>query len=162
MSLNSHYRAIGRAWDALAEANDATRGARLLDVAESLEDLADSGENRPHSDKLTAGVIRHIADADMAATGHLTRRIMTGTGINYLLGDVLDDMAALSSVEDRAALLETVCARISDAEAAEAIACMPYAPGMVGWRREERFPPSRTFSAGLKALGVAWRARRAG
>ena len=153
-------REIGRAWDALADADDATRVARILDVAGLFEQSADAGANLPESDRMIGKLLHLIADADLVATGQLSRR-WVACDIHPLVEDAINRMAGERDLNRRAELLEDLWRAIPDDQAAEAIGCMPYAPGMVGWRREERMPTSATWKGFIGAVGVAWRQRRA-
>lgn len=153
MGLNDHYRALGRAWDALAKSDDCNRVACIIDVAELLEDLADSGLNRPDSDRAAAVMLRQIAHADLLATGMLTRRDFD-TSIEPAARLVLDRIAGEPDLEARAELLPELAVAIQNPEVAETVACMPYGPG--DW-----CPSSRTFRGFLGALKWSWRQRRA-
>lgn len=156
----SPERSLCRAWDRLAEASDTNRGARLMIAAMELESLVELGHSDcPASDALAAQVLHLLVDVDRAA-GWDHRRL-TGTALEPSLGGVLDRMAAEPDIHRRAALLEELCALIPDDDAAEVIACLPYAPGMVGWRHEEYMPREVSLRGFAKALGVAWRSRRA-
>lgn len=124
------------AWDALAVADDATRVARLLDCALALEQSAARGDGLPNSARRAGLLIRLIADADLVANGLLRRRFVADSDLEPVVGPVLDRMAATRDISGRARLLEQLCALIEDEDTAETIACLPYAPGMVGWRVE--------------------------
>lgn len=157
-------REIGKAWDVLAEADDNTRPARLIDLADLFHEATCDGDN-PDADAAVADVLDMLADVELLVSGSLSRRHCTDRPLEAAIGPVLDRMATVPNVAGRAQFLEEIADALAEAfgddTAAETIACMPYAPGMVGWRIEERYPTSRTLRAGIKAAGVAWRARRA-
>lgn len=154
-------RMIADARDRLAEADDTNRVGRLNDLATAYEAHADTGcVDCPELafDSLTATLIRGIAGADLAATGQLSR-------LHHRADDryapVLQRMATEPNITARARLLQDLCHLIGDESAAEAIACLPYAPGMVGWRTAEYLTGDRSVRGFVKALGWAWRNRRA-
>ncbi|MGK5682448.1 hypothetical protein [Actinoplanes sp. URMC 104] len=161
MNLNDHYRALGYGWDQLAAADDGNRVALLFDQADRFADLAASRLADPHADEQIAVLLRVIADADLAATGRLSRRHYTDSVFEAEVGGFFDRFAAEPDLTARACMLEELCGLLRDASVAETIAYLPYAPGMVGWRHEEHLPSARTLRGFLAALGVAWRTRRA-
>ena len=162
MSLD---RQIGRALDALADSTDANRVPCLIDVADLLERLAEKpGNADPLGDAVPALVYRMVADADLVATGQLSRRHTTDHPFNTVAGEVFDDMAAEPDLRLRAGhvkqLVRWVDVAYRNDNAAEPIALMPYG-GLVGGEDEVYWPASRTLRGFVGALGAAWRARRA-
>lgn len=152
-------RAISRARDALAEADEFDLGGRLLDLAEAMEWYADSGEDPTHADadRTAALVVRLIADADFVATGKLTKRFMTDTRMQPVLGSILDRMAGTPNLVARAGLVRELWEAMDDEDAAESIACLPYGPLVGG--EPERYLPSTL--AGLARMGWrVWRSNR--
>lgn len=151
--MNGINRRLRQAFDALAAADADTRFGALVEVAEALEESADRiGGSAGSSDRTAATVVRLIADAGLAAEAGGSGRCLTSTRLEGELGAVLDRMAAERDITCRAAMLYDLCQAIPDADAAETIACLPYAPGMVGWRVEKYQPRS------LRGLFQAWKA----
>ena len=160
-TLNRIYRDLGAAWDALAAADDHTRAARLIDVAELFEELAESGESEPVSDLLTAQLLHALADVELVATGKLSRRHATSYPFERSLGPILDRMAFTVEVKGRAVMLADLALEIPDDGVAEVLACLPYADNRSGWTVDESMPSSRTWRGFAGAVGVVWRNRRA-
>jgi hypothetical protein len=143
MSLD---REIGRALDRLADSTDVDRVACLLDVAELLERLGDEpGNPDPLGDRVPALVYRMIADADLVATGRLTRRHATDHPFNTVAGDVFDDMAAEPDLRCRATHVRRLVRLVDEAYrndiATESVALLPYG-GLVGGDDEMYWPNS--------------------
>jgi hypothetical protein len=151
-------REIGRAIDALAECGDHNRVALLLDVAELFEESARLGGDFSTTDQTVATVYRMVADADLVATGQLTRRHTTGTVLESTLGPVADRMSHTPVLRDRAMLVADLADLIDDETAAESVAHMPYG-GLVGGR-DVMFMPS-SFPKLVRNAFRRWRETRA-
>jgi hypothetical protein len=152
-------REICRARDLLAEADDSNRVNRLLDLADAYERYADTGCEFAESDRMTGLVVRLIADADLAATGQLSERHVTGTDLEPTLGAILDRIAGEPELICRATLVRDLWERIEDDEAAESIAHLPYGVRQVGGDFEMYLPNS--FPKLVRTVFRAWRERRA-
>jgi hypothetical protein len=148
-------REIGRALDALADCDDVTRVARIIDVAELFEQTDD---HSAASDRIVAQIYRLIADADLAATGQLFRRFIRDSALEPVIGHVLDVMAAEPDLTRRAALVAEIPPLLDDDTAAESIACMPYG-GLVGGRDDMYWPAS--FPKLVRNAVRRWRETRA-
>ncbi|GAA0494403.1 hypothetical protein Ade02nite_20310 [Paractinoplanes deccanensis] len=160
MSLNDHYRDLGRGWDLLAAADDHTRPKLLIDQAERFEDLAAS----PHgttSDTDTAILLRLLADVEFVATGELSRRHATSSRFEPALGPVLDRLAVTADLTARAAMLAEIALQLDDDTVVETLARLPYDGNRCGWSGEEVMPSERSLGGFVRAMGVAWRSRRA-
>ncbi len=144
MKFIDYDKAIGDAFDALAEADDTTRGDLLARVA-GLFHQSTMVSPQPDSDRLTGLLLELLADVDWAATGHTDRRHATATRLEPVVGAVLDRMAAEPDVKQRAQLLKELWDLVDDDTAAETIAELPYAAGMVGWRAARYLPNRRSL-----------------
>lgn len=152
-------RELCRARDLLAECDDANRVARLLDLADAYERYSYDGSDFPEADLLVGQIIRLIADADLTATGQLSRRRMTGHPLEPVLGPILDRMAAEPDLTARAFLVREIREAVDDDEAAESIAHLPYGTGMVGGDVDLYLPNS--FPKMVRTVWRAWRDSRA-
>lgn len=156
-------REIGYALDALADAEDHNRVACLLDVAERFEEAGETvGNPDPLADRVPALVYRMVADADLVATGQLSRRHAVDYPFNSVAGDVFDRMAAEPDLRQRAAMVAEL-ARLVDVayrndSATESVAMMPYG-GLVGGRDELYMP--RSFPKLVRNVYRRWRETRA-
>lgn len=148
---------IGRALDALADSTDLNRVAWLLEVADLFRQVPDVNPCAD-ADRLVADVYTLVADADLVATGQLSHRHATHTGLEPLLGPVIDRMARIPDLRQRAALVAELAALIDDEVAAESVAHMPYG-GLVGGR-DVMFMPSSPVKL-ARNVWRRWRESRA-
>lgn len=162
MTLNDHYRALGAGWDAIAAATDTNRATALTDQAYRFDSLADSGLGRPDSDRLAALVLNLLADAERVATGQWAKRMFTASPLEDSCGPILNRWTLTRDMTGRAVLLADLALTVPDDDVAEMLACLPLANNRLGWSGEEAMPSARTWRGFVGALGVAWRARRAG
>lgn len=154
-------REFGRAWTALANADDSDRAGRIRAVAGLFRFSQLAGCNVRATDRLTADVLYLLADVEDVVAGRIGFRSVTDTSLEASLGPVLNRMALTRDAAARAAMLGELALELNDDDTVETLACMPYAEHRSGWTAEESWPSERTLRGFVQALGVAWRARRA-
>ena len=166
-------RRMGRIYDQLAETtNDHVRATLLIDAYETEQVMADmhrevfgpdpieweGGRDLADSIASSALLLKLLADVELVAGGGLTRRFTTDTWLEPYAGRILDMMAANPSVLGRAAWLEDLYEAVVPfvgGQAAEVLACIPFANGRRGWSGERYLPSSFP-----KLVRTVWRAFR--
>jgi hypothetical protein len=177
-SRHDYDRLIGQygpLWDRMTETHDPVERARLLDaVAEVDQQVADihmevfgpdpieseGGWDLAESHAHSARLLRVLADVERATDSTL-RRKLTASWLEPCASPVLGRMACRVEIDSRAQLLGAFYEAVVDhvgGQAAETLACLPYAPGRSGWDGELYLPAS--FPKLARVLWRAWRERR--
>jgi hypothetical protein len=164
---------MGGLCDRLSECHDpAARADLLAEAGDTEQQMADmrlevfgpdpieweNGRDLSESLAHSTLLLRLLADVERATDTTLRRRL-TASWLEPYAGPVLDRMACTTQIEHRAQMLRELYESVEPhvgGQAAETLACVPYAPGQRGWSDERYLPNS--FPKLVRTLWRAWRA----